>query len=365
MSYLPVEHWMTADDFLRWQDGQSEPHELIAGHPHPLPPRDPTFFRLLVNLTSAIQTQLGAASAWSTALSALPLIADDHHVLMPDAVMTPLDALHAPPIAMVFPLSTRGLADLRRWAALRRMPTLHELIVVDRETRTITVERRTEAGGWTVERLETDGVLNLDVAGIRVLVADAFANMDRPHPSLTLQEFCAWESTQLRRHEFFHGRIRAMTGARLDHCTVCMNLAATLHGHLQGSPCRVFAADAAVKTPAADIFYPDVVVSCEPIDGTHPWLHGPILVIEVLSVSTRRFDRTQKAQAYFLIPSLQEYVLVDHVRRRIDLHRREPDGQWSRHASIGDAPLELQSVDLTIPAELIYERIAANGQEAA
>ncbi|WP_416759268.1 Uma2 family endonuclease [Roseateles sp. So40a] len=365
MSYMPVEQLMTADDYLQWQALQEVPHELIAGHLHPLPPRDRVFFRLLVNLTSAIQGQRGERADWETSLSDCPLVVSDHDVLLPDAFVARIGECHSPRVALAIPATTRRIADRRRLDAQRRIATLLELVIVDRETRTVTVERRTGPGTWSVERLATDFDLRLDALGITVAVADVFGGLDRDDPALTLDEFCAWEAKQSRRHEFFHGRIRAMTGALLDHGTVGMNLAAALHQHLRGTPCRVFAADAAVNQTAGTHFYPDVVVTCEPIDIGQQWLLAPILVIEVLSISTQRFDRTEKAQAYFRLPSLREYVLVDHRRRRIDLHRREPDGSWSCHPSIGDAPLHLQSLDLTIPAALIYERIGPSGLAAA
>lgn len=365
MSYLPVERLMTADEYLQWQDLQEVPHELIAGHLHPLPPRGRVFFRLLVNLTSAIEKHRGERADWTVSLSGLPLVVSDHDVLLPDALVARIGECHDPRVVLAFPATTRRLADRRRLEAQRRIATLRELVIVDRETRTVTVERRTGSGTWSVQRCVTGGDLRLDALGVTVAVAEVFAGLDRDDPALTLDEFCAWESRQQRRHEFFHGHIRAMTGGLLDHSTVGVNLTAALHQHLRGTPCRVFAADAAVNQTAGTHFYPDVVVTCEPIGAGQQWLLAPILVIEVLSISTQRFDRTEKAQAYFRLPSLREYVLVDHRRRRIDLHRREPDGSWSCHPSIGDAPLHLQSLDLTIPAALIYERIAPSGLAAA
>lgn len=365
MSYLHVEQPMTSDEFLQWQALQEEAHELIDGHPRPLPPRDSAFFRLLVNLTSVIQAASGEESPWAACLGAEPVIATHLDVVRPDVSFARSDECLSPAFACTFPSATPGIADAMRLGALRRINTMQELLIVDRGTRRVSVERRNASGGWTATHHEAGGEVRLDFQGIAFPVAAVFAGLDQPDVRLTLEEFCAWEDLQRRRHEFFHGQILAMTGARLDHGTACMNLAASLHQHLRGSPCRVFSENAAVLNPIGTYFYPDVVVTCERISGHQRWMLAPILVIEVLSVSTQRFDRTEKAQAYFRIPSLREYVLVDHVRRRIDLHRRESDGRWSRHPSIGDAPLHLESLDLTIPAEVIYERIAASNQAAA
>lgn len=363
MSYMHVEQLITSDEFLAWQDRQEEPHELIGGVRHPVPPRDATFFRLLVNLTAAITAALGD-SPWATFMGADPLVANVFDVIRPDAFVA---RRHERLPVVGFSFRSAGDAiDVKRVDAMRRIDTLQEIVIVDGVTRIVTVERRSSSGRWMTTRHEAGGELRLDTLDVICPVADLFAGLDGPDPTLTLEEFDAWDQTQGCKHEFLDGRIMAMTGARLNHGTTCMNLAAALHRHLESTPCRVFSADAAVRIPsAASHVYPDVVVTCESIDAQQRWMHAPVLVIEVLSMSTQRYDRTDKALVYFQIPSLREYVLVDHVRRHIDLHRREDDGTWSRHASIGDATLHLASLDLTIPAEVIYARVASSGQAAA
>ncbi|MDH0865736.1 Uma2 family endonuclease [Mitsuaria sp. GD03876] len=364
MSYMPVEQLMTADEFLAWQDRQEVPHELLGGLCHPVPARDLVFFRLLVNLTTAITNGLGDAP-WATFMGADPLVANAFDVLRPDAFVA-RGVERSPPVLACLFTTTGGAVDGRRLDALRRVETLRELVIVDRQARAVTVERREAPGTWVRVRHEAGATVRLSTLEIAFPVSDVFVGLDEPDPSLTFEAFWAWDQAQVGKHEFLDGRIVAMTGARVNHGTTCMNLATTFHRHLAGTPCRVFSADAAVRIPlASSHFYPDVVVTCESLCAEQWWLEAPVLVIEVLSMSTQRYDRTDKARAYFCLPSLREYVLVDHVRRHIDLHRREADGSWSRHPSIGDAPLHLQSLDLTVPAEVIYAHMAPSGQAAA
>lgn len=157
MSYMPVEQLMTADEYLQWQALQEVPHELIAGHLHPLPPRDRVFFRLLVNLTSAIQGQRGERADWETSLSDCPLVVSDHDVLLPDAFVARIGACHSPHVALAVPATTRRIADRRRLDAQRRIATLLELVIVDRETRTVTVEMPDRARHM-VRRTTGDGL---------------------------------------------------------------------------------------------------------------------------------------------------------------------------------------------------------------
>lgn len=110
------------------------------------------------------------------------------------------------------------------------------------------------------------------------------------NPTLSIDEFQAWEATQTHRHELVGGEIFAMTGGTLAHNAATGATFATLRHHLRGSPCRVYVADVKVNVRASNCsFYPDVVVSCQPSDAENPRalaLHSPILVVEVLSPST-------------------------------------------------------------------------------
>ena len=73
---------------------------------------------------------------------------------------------------------------------------------------------------------------------------------------------------------------------------------------MRGTGCRPFANDA--KVVASDsVRYPDVVVTCQPVDGTDDIVPEPIVVIEVISRSTEREDRGRKKFDYFAMPSIR------------------------------------------------------------
>jgi Uma2 family endonuclease len=79
---------------------------------------------------------------------------------------------------------------------------------------------------------------------------------------LDLAEFIEWENQQETRHELLNGEIIAMTGGTVAHAGLIVALAARLFSHLQGTSCRIFTSDLKVQA-AQNVFYPDVVVSCE------------------------------------------------------------------------------------------------------
>jgi len=112
-------------------------------------------------------------------------------------------------------------------------------------------------------------------------------------------------------------------------------------------------------------YYPDVVVTCDP-PGGDPYLRTqPRLIVEVLSPTTERIDRHEKLLAYRNVPSLQEYVLVSQDEMRIELHRRQDDGQWA--LEIFTQPEEsfiLTSVDLRLTVGDVYRNVRLPEAEA-
>ncbi len=161
-----------------------------------------------------------------------------------------------------------------------------------------------------------------------------------------------WEDTQAEKNEFLAGEVRAMVSARQEHVIVAGALAARFRQHLRDTRCRAFVSTMKLEVDAADaVFYPDVMVSCDEADRQRSIaLRSPGLIVEVLSDSTAAFDRGVKFAAYRRLASLQEYLLVDIDRRRLELFRREPVG-WVLHEPQGDpAVLELTSIGLALTA---------------
>lgn len=178
----------------------------------------------------------------------------------------------------------------------------------------------------------------------------------------TRAEFLAWEAQQPYKHEFYQGEVFAMSGVRLVHGTVTLNVATLLKAHLRGKPCRAFTSDIAVEVQAADaVFYPDVVVTCDERDlAAERTLHHPSVVIEVLSPSTAAFDQGDKFSAYARLESLREYVLIDPDSRSIRRYRRaQANGEWLLDLDAADHGLDLPSIDFTAATEAVFEDVPA------
>ena len=149
----------------------------------------------------------------------------------------------------------------------------------------------------------------------------------------TVAEYLSMERTSSEKHEFAFGEIYAMGGASARHVGIVSNIVRELGNQLRQRPCRVYSTDLRLCVDADQRYtYPDVaVVRDQPrfLDDTLDTLLNPDLIVEVLSESTRNYDRGDKFQQYRGIPSFREYLLVDQAKAHVERHTKQPDGTWS------------------------------------
>lgn len=174
---------------------------------------------------------------------------------------------------------------------------------------------------------------------------------------LSRAAFLEWEATQPLKHEFLQGEVFAMTGARQLHVIVAGNCFALLKAHLRGRPCRAYISDMQLEVQAADaVFYPDVLVTCDPRDlAAERSLRHPVVVVEVLSDSTAAYDRGLKFAAYRKIPQLREYILIDPDARTVDIFRRTDTDEWLLATHDSARGLILESLDFEAGLDAVFE----------
>ncbi len=179
------------------------------------------------------------------------------------------------------------------------------------------------------------------------------------HP-LTIPEYLELEEKSPIKHEYIHGQVYAMVGTTDVHNTIALNLALLIRNHLRGSDCRAYFADLKVRVEKRNCFYyPDIFVTCDPLDRETPTYKSfPKLIIEVLSPSTEAFDRGDKFNDYQTLETLQEYVLVNSKNQRVEAFRRNADGLWLfRTYTSSHKTFELQSINLTASFLDLYEDV--------
>jgi Uma2 family endonuclease len=174
---------------------------------------------------------------------------------------------------------------------------------------------------------------------------------------ITAAEYLEGELRAETRHEFVDGRIYAMSGASRRHNEICLDLASSLQNHLRGGPCRTCIE--AVKVQIADdigeaYYYPDVFVACEPGDDDSHVVHNPKLIIEVLSESTARIDRSEKLTNYKRIPTVEETVLIEQDWPEILVFRRSERWKRNLHTQF-ETIVRLDSIGYAAPLAAFYQ----------
>lgn len=178
--------------------------------------------------------------------------------------------------------------------------------------------------------------------------------------NLTPEEYLQLEAKSDIKHEYIDGKVFAMAGATDTHVTIAGNIFALLLSHLRGSGCRVYISDMKVRIESKNSFYyPDVLVTCEDKDRENStFKQFPSLIIEVLSDSTEAFDRGDKFADYQSLPSLQEYVLVNTKKARIECFRRTKEGLWLlQFYELEDSQFDLTSIDFKGKFSDVYEQV--------
>ena len=178
---------------------------------------------------------------------------------------------------------------------------------------------------------------------------------------LTPEEYLTWERKSDTKHEYLSGEIIAMSGASYQHTLLTMNISGELYIQLKDTACTVHTNDMRVRTsPETSYFYPDIVVVCgEPRfeDNVFDTLLNPVVLVEVLSPSTERYDRGEKFDYYQQLTSLQEYILVSQDEVRVERYRRQgTEWQPTEFRSLEDV-LSLPSINCELPLRDIYSRV--------
>lgn len=172
--------------------------------------------------------------------------------------------------------------------------------------------------------------------------------------AMTEEEYLRTEPDSEVRREYYDGRAYAMTGSKRNHNILSGNLAGEFRNHLKGSPCSTFSSDIKVGF-GKKYFYPDVVVDCTEAEGDSYFANSPVIIVEVLSKSTKRTDTTTKLIHYINIPTLKEYVLVEQDSVCIQVLRKSKYWQPD-YFYLGDK-VTFESIGLTLTVEEIYQRV--------
>ncbi len=182
----------------------------------------------------------------------------------------------------------------------------------------------------------------------------------------TIDEYFAVEVMSPVRNEYYDGEILAMAGGSANHNRISRNVLLALEPKLrEGRGCESLGSDTRILAPSGLYTYPDVVVICGPILTSGDPLEtitNPTVLVEVLSPSTRDYDRGEKFELYCSIPTFREYLLLEQNVVGVE-HRWRSGDQWStsRKTSLDDV-IRLHAVDVDMNLADLYTGVQFAGK---
>ncbi|MEK6781005.1 MAG: Uma2 family endonuclease [Bacteroidota bacterium] len=177
---------------------------------------------------------------------------------------------------------------------------------------------------------------------------------------LTQEEYLLFEKTSKKKHEYFKGEVFAMAGAGARHNVIFSNTFIGIGSQLKGKFCKPYGSDLRIHIPENTLYiYPDISIICGEIipSQTDPdTAVQPSVLIEILSPSTKNYDRGGKFILYRDIPTLKEFIIIDSDSISIEAYHINLQGNWELKdlRSIDDT-LAIQAVGVSLTLKEIYE----------
>ena len=149
---------------------------------------------------------------------------------------------------------------------------------------------------------------------------------------VSIEEYLKMEQSSIEKHEYYKGEIFAMSGAKMPHNTISKNLLGTLFTKLKGKKCQPYGSDVRIHIESNTLFaYPDISIICDEVitrNNDDFNVLNPVVIIEILSQSTKNYDRGEKFKLYRDIPTLKEYILIDSESIHIETFRLNEKNHW-------------------------------------
>jgi Uma2 family endonuclease len=178
----------------------------------------------------------------------------------------------------------------------------------------------------------------------------------------TPEEYLELEEKAEYKNEYRDGEIIPMTGGTTNHNKIALNFCRKFPLTINNQDYEVYIGDVKLAIPHHRIYtYPDVIViKGQPVyEGTGKTIiTNPALIIEVLSNSTKNYDKTDKFKFYRSIPEFQEYIMIDQYSFNVEQFAKQTAEQWIFQEYEGEeAVLVLKTIDFQISLREIYERV--------
>ena len=178
----------------------------------------------------------------------------------------------------------------------------------------------------------------------------------------TEEQYLAREETAEYKSEYLDGEMIPMTGDSTNHNQIAGNLYIALSLALKKQNYRIFIGDVRLLVPKVRLYtYPDVMVIFgipEYHNNRTDMITNPQVIVEVLSKSTKNYDRADKFTFYKTLPSFREYILIDQTKIKIEQYSKTENKRWLYcEYDEEDTALVFNSFELEVPLSDVYEQV--------
>lgn len=183
----------------------------------------------------------------------------------------------------------------------------------------------------------------------------------RQKQPITITEYLSGELISPIKHEFVDGVVYSMAGATANHNRIATNATVAVGAQLRGKRCQVFNSDMKVRvrlSRSTRFYYPDLSVVCVPNAGDETFQDNPVVIVEVISESTRRVDEYEKRESYLTINSLRAYILLESNAMAALVYRRVDAGFESEIYEGSEAVIPLPEIECNLSLADAYEQVA-------
>ena len=179
---------------------------------------------------------------------------------------------------------------------------------------------------------------------------------------ISIEAYLEMENASLEKHEYYKGEVFAMSGAKVPHNKIFRNLFGALAYKLKGKKCQPFGSDARIHIQSNTLFtYPDISIVCGEVltlNNDEYNVLNPTVIIEILSPSTKNYDRGEKFKLYRDITTLKEYILVDSESIHIEVFRLNEKNHWElEEYNDVNSDLLIKSINENLLIAEIYEGV--------
>ena len=176
------------------------------------------------------------------------------------------------------------------------------------------------------------------------------------------EAYLEMERASETKHEYYKGEVFAMSGASNEHNFIAYNINRIVAPFIHKKGCKLFGSDFRVHIPDNTLFtYPDFSIVCGDYRSEVMYtdnLTTPSVIIEILSKSTKDYDRGSKFMLYRSIKTLNEYITIDSLSVSIEMYTRNPGNSWTltEFKQLTDS-FVISTIGLTLLLKDVYEDV--------